>query len=210
MKKIPTLFKKQYDKNGRYMGVIPKYNIPIDPKQRIVAVTVKYDGTACAIIDGKLYKRYDVKPGRKKPEDAIFCEGYIADRPHNPSWIPCKRNHIEDKYYWAAYNRGYSYQDEDLSFAHDLCDGTYELIGKHIQNNPYNLQSEILVRHGADIVGIMPLWGDPTEAYNYFKDILDIAWIEGLVLWTTDEYFNLSKPIAKIRKKDFGFKWGRK
>ena len=91
-----------------------------------------------------------------------------------------------------------------------MCDGTYELIGKHIQNNPYNLQSEVLVRHGADIVSIMPLWGDPTEAYNYFKDILDIAWIEGLVLWTTDEYFNPSKPIAKIRKKDFGFKWGRK
>lgn len=209
MKKIPTLFKKQYDKNGRYMGVIPKYNIPIDPKQQI-AITVKYDGTACAIIDGKLYKRYDVKPGRKKPESAIFCEGYIPDRPHNTSWIPCDRNHIEDKYYWEAYDRGYSYQDEDLYVAHDLCDGTYELIGKHIQNNPYGLQSEILVRHGADINGIMPFAEDPVEMYEYFKNILDIAWIEGFVFWTVDKEFNLIEPIAKIRKKDFGFKWGRK
>lgn len=209
MEKIPTLFKKQYDKNGRYVGVIPKYNIPIDPKQEI-AITVKYDGTACAIIDGKLYKRYDVKTGRKKTEDAIFCEGYIADRPHNPSWIPCKRNHIEDKYYWAAYNRGYSYQDDGLSVAHDLCDGTYELIGKHIQNNPYNLQCEILIRHGADIADVMTLGENPIEAYNYFRDLLDIAWVEGFVLWTMDRCLNPSKPIAKIRKKDFGFKWGRK
>lgn len=209
MKKIPTLFKKQYDKNGRYMGVIPKYNIPIDPKQQI-AITVKYDGTACAIIDGKLYKRYDVKPGRKKPENAIFCEGYIPDRPHNPSWIPCKRNHIEDKYYWVAYDRRYSYQDDNLYTPHNLCDGTYELIGKHIQNNPYGLQSEILVRHGADINGTMPFAEDPVEMYEYFKNILDIAWIEGFVFWTVDKEFNLIEPIAKIRKKDFGFKWGRK
>lgn len=66
------------------------------------------------------------------------------------------------------------------------------------------------MKHGVDIADVMTLGENPTEAYNYFRDVLDIAWVEGFVLWTMDRCLNPSKPIAKIRKKDFGFKWGRK
>ena len=35
--------------------------------------TRKYDGTACAVINGELYKRYDAKQGKEPPPGAIPC-----------------------------------------------------------------------------------------------------------------------------------------
>lgn len=65
MKKISTLFKKNTEDFGRVINdinpenqwVFDGYGIP----------TRKFDGTAMAIIDGNLYKRYDVKPNKKLP-----------------------------------------------------------------------------------------------------------------------------------------------
>ena len=208
MREIPTLFKKKIDKNNNYLGVMPRYNININPEQHL-AVTIKYDGLPCAIINGRIYKRYDINSECKRPNGIIFCDGYIPTRKHNFSWVPCCRDYIEDKYYWNGYDRGFTYQNDDLVSEHKLCDGTYELIGKNIKNNPYDLQINVLIRHGADIIEIITLANEPLKVYNYFRDMLDIAWIEGVVLWTIDDNSNIIKPIATICKKDFRFKWGK-
>lgn len=67
MIKIKTLFLKDPTNLSRIVDVI-------DPSNEWVLThgiaTRKYDGTACAIIDGELYKRYDVKKGRMVPSHA--------------------------------------------------------------------------------------------------------------------------------------------
>ena len=61
MKKISTLFKKDINNLGRVINEInPENNWVFDGK---AIATQKFDGSACAVINGKLYKRYDAKKG---------------------------------------------------------------------------------------------------------------------------------------------------
>lgn len=218
MQKIPTLFKKKYNDNGKYLGVIPEWNVELDPN-KLYAATVKWDGTACAIIDGELYKRYDVKPGKKIPDSAIMCQPYDKDAKHNPCWVKCDRNNPSDKWHWAAFDKGKAYDKPVSSKTYPLNDGTYELIGKHIQNNPYHIDDEILIPHGNFIItSLNPLIIDVKQTYTEFAIILGtFAEIEGVVIWSTHnncliptinlDDLTLDKPIAKLRRKDFGYKW---
>lgn len=73
MKKIPTLFEREY-KDHKVVKVLPK----VHPGMEWVLegegiATVKYDGSCCAVIDGKFYKRYDCKKGKVPPEGFIPC-----------------------------------------------------------------------------------------------------------------------------------------
>ena len=67
MKKIPTLFERVYE-NHKVVGILPKVT---EGMEWVLAgegiATVKWDGSCCAIIDGKLYKRYDAKKGKRPP-----------------------------------------------------------------------------------------------------------------------------------------------
>lgn len=219
MQKIPTLFKKKFDENNKYLGVIPEWNVELDPN-KLYAVTVKWDGTACAIIDGELYKRYDVKPGRKIPDGAIMCQPYDENAKHNPCWVKCDRNNPSDKWHWVAFDKGTAYDAPISRKYYPFTDGTYELIGKHIQNNPYHIDDEILITHGKYIVSVYRFMEDsPKSEFCRFKSwMADYFSHEGFVLWSTsnDVWNNrrihlselmLDKPVAKLRRKDFGYKW---
>lgn len=60
MRKMSTLFVKDPNDLGRVIDQInPENQWVFDDKG--VTATRKFDGTSCAIIDGKLYKRYDAK-----------------------------------------------------------------------------------------------------------------------------------------------------
>lgn len=218
MRKIPTLLKKKFDENNRYLGVIPEWNVELDPN-KLYAVTVKWDGTACAIIDGELYKRYDVKPGKKIPDGAIMCQPYDKDAKHNPCWVKCDRDNPSDKWHWVAFDKGTAYDAPISGRYYPLTDRTYELVGKHIQNNPYHIDDEILIPHGNMIISSF----DPTEfnAKELYKEFMMslgvISMIEGVVVWSTYDSHStstinlsdlkLDKPVAKLRRKDFGYKW---
>lgn len=218
MQKIPTLFKKKYNDNGKYLGVIPEWNVELDPN-KLYAITVKWDGTACAIIDGELYKRYDVKPGKKIPDGAIMCQSYDKDAKHNPCWVKCDRNNPSDKWHWRAFDKGEAHNKPTSSKTYPFSDGTYELVGKHIQNNPYHIDDEILIPHGNFIItSLNPLLIEVKQTYTDFAIILGtFAELEGVVIWSTHnncliptmnlDDLTLDKPIAKLRRKDFGYKW---
>lgn len=90
-----------------------------------VKATRKYDGTACAIIDGLLYKRYDVKKGKAVPKFAIPCQEPDHITGHWPHWVLCQRDNPADKYHF-----------EGLDNLDRKEDGTYELCGPKIQGNP--------------------------------------------------------------------------
>ena len=189
MKKIPTLFKRIYDDDGNIVNVLPEVTngleFVFDPK-RLVVATVKWDGACCAIIDGVFCKRYDCKPGRTMPSNFIPCDD--SQEGHYYGWIPVNVNLPENKWFMAAMKKY-------IKNFPTIPNGTYEAVGKHFQGNPYGLDGDILVPHGTDVIYGL------NRSFEGIKEYLRITNIEGIVFWEDD------KPVAKIKKKDFGFKW---
>ena len=188
MKKIPTLFKREFCGN-KVVGITSEVT---EGMEWVLAgegdATVKYDGSCCAIINGEFYKRYDAKKGRKAPEGAVPCCEADPITGHHPHWMKVDENNPSDKWFVEAY------KDSALP----LTDGTYEAIGTHFQGNPHKLDGDILIRHGVVAV----------EVERTFRDIMDFLqhnYIEGIVFWKDGE------PKCKIKRTDFGFEWnGRK
>lgn len=91
MQKITTPFKKDPKDLGLVINEInPENEWVFNP--HISKPTRKYDGTACAIIDGQLYKRYDAKKGKTPPPFAIPCQEPDAITGHWPHWILCNHD----------------------------------------------------------------------------------------------------------------------
>jgi len=183
MKKITTLFKK----NPENLGLVIN---EVNPENAWAAngegfPTRKYDGTACAIIHGELYKRYDVKRGKEVPEGAIPCQEPDEITGHWPHWIKCDRNNPADKWHFEAFDNQYFHGE-----------GTYELCGPKIQGNPEKIQFHELVRHGCTIVELKE------RTFEYIKEYLSDSRndIEGIV------FHHLDGRMCKIRKSDFGVK----
>lgn len=186
MVKIPTLFVREFSDHK-----VTKVTDEVTPGLEWVleglgTPTEKIDGSCCAIMDGRLYKRYDAKKGKTPPPDAIPCQPEPDPvTGHWPHWMMVDNRKAEDKWYWAA-----------------LCntpwiegDGTYEAVGPHFQGNPYGLDEDCLERHGRiKIDGLDPSF-EGIKSYLRFHDI------EGIVWWRD------GKPMCKIKRSDFGFKW---
>ena len=187
MKKITTLFKKNPENLGLVINEINPCNQWVFDGDGIP--TRKYDGTACAIIKGEIYKRYDVKKNRSVPEGAIPCQEPDLITGHHPHWLKCSNDKNEDKYFFEGF--------DSLADISQVEDGTYELIGEKIQGNPEKIQGHHLVKHGAKkIIGLTyPLTFDNLRQY------LESVDIEGIV------FHHISDGrMCKIRKSDFGIK----
>lgn len=187
MKKIPTLFKREFEDHN-VVKCLPE----ITPGMEWVLdsqgiATIKYDGSCCAVINGKFYRRYDAKHGKPVPENAIKCQE-VADpiTGHLPCWIPCDRSNPTDKWFWQAF--------DNYSKNNEITDGTYEAIGLHFNANPYDLEEDKLIRHSKDIVEV-------ERSFNGIKEFLEINYIEGIVFWKDGE------PRCKIKRSDFGYDW---
>ncbi len=183
MKKISTLFKKDTDDLGRVINEVnPENQWVIDGDG---VATRKFDGTACAIINGELYKRYDVKKGKTVPDGAIPCQEPDEITGHWPHWVKCDRSNPENKYHFEAF---------DVMVLPD--DGTYELCGEKINGNKENIKGHELIRHGNHgLLGlIFPYTFENIEQY------LSSVNIEGIVFHHPDG------RMCKIRKSDFGLK----
>ena len=189
MKKIPTLFEREFDGNRivRVLPIVkPGLEWVLDGKGH---PTEKIDGACCAIIDGRLYKRYDAKQGKKAPKGAIPCQD--APDPvtgHFPHWVLVSSENPADKWFCAArYNSPWANKD-----------GTYEVVGPHFQGNPYRLDEDFLERHGR--IRILDL----ECTFDGIKEYLRTHNIEGIVWWFGGE------PRCKIKRSDFGYKWPMK
>lgn len=185
MKKISTLFKKDPTDLGRVINEINPDNEWVFNSG--VEASRKYDGTACAIINGELYKRYDVKHGKTVPEGAIPCQEADEITGHWPHWLKCDRNDNSNRWHFDAF--------DNVEF--DKSDGTYELIGPKIQNNREQCDYHILVKHGSTNISI----DKDNLSFDQIKTYLHQTDIEGIVF-----YEPLSGKMCKIRKSDFGIK----
>lgn len=184
MKKLSTLYKKDPNDLGRVINQIDPQNEWVF-KDKGVKATRKWDGAACAIINGHLYKRYDAKKGKTPPEFAIPCQDPDPITGHWPHWVLCDHLKPEDKYFIRAWiNSGYTE------------DGTYEFVGPKSQGNPEKLTENTLVRHGADDLDLtLGIYG-----YEDFKQYLLTVDIEGIVFHHPDG------RMCKLRKSDYGIK----
>lgn len=190
MKKIPTLFERVYE-NHKVVGILPNVTegceFVLEGKGD---ATIKWDGSCCAVINGKFYKRYDAKRGKKPPLGAIPCQPEPDPiTGHFPCWVQVNPLDSADKWFVEAY--------EQYMRGHDMHidDGTYEAVGVHFQGNPYEQGIDTLIMHGTDIVEV-------PRTFEGIKQWLSDNYVEGLVFWYEGE------PRCKIKRSDFGFKWG--
>ena len=187
MKKIPTLFEREFS-NHRVVKVMET----VTPGMEWVLdgegdATIKVDGSCVAFVDGRFYKRFDAKPGRKVRREAIPCCEPDPVTGHWPHWVPVDWSDPGDRWFVGALNNT---PKEMLTYE----GGTYEAIGPHFNGNPYKLDMDILYRHGCCKVEV-------ERTYEGIRSYLESHSVEGLVFWKDGE------PKCKIKRTDFGFKW---
>lgn len=190
MKKIPTLYKREFDTNGNKVSISNEFTNEICKEAFLYGIpTIKFDGSCCAVIDGKFYRRYDAKKGKPIPIGAIKCQEKADEiTGHLPCWVRVREDNPSDKWIIEAL-------DNALKIEGGLLDGTYEAVGKHFNGNPYNLFYDTLIKHGESKIL------DLERTFEGVKDYLEKHEIEGIVFWLNNE------PICKIKRSDFGFKW---
>lgn len=189
MRKIPTLFVRRFE--GHQVTYIePTVTSGMEwVLEGEGTATEKIDGSCCAVIGGRFFRRYDAKKGKTPPANAIPCCEPDPVTGHWPHWVPVDFAGKEDVWYIAAYRN---------SNGETLSDGTYEAIGPHFQNDPYGIKEDVLERHG---IRKLP---DVPRTFEGIRKYLEKHYIEGIVFWKDGE------PKCKIKRKDFGFPWNRK
>ena len=174
MKKIPTIFQRETEGQPRRVIDGPSC---VDLNGAVA--TRKWDGTCCLVRDGKLYKRYQVKPGKKAPDNFEFVDS-DANTGKQFGWVPVGDG-PEDKWHREA--------------KMPTRPGTYELLGPKVQGNSEQIGSHGFVIHGGEVFGPVP------TSYEGLEEFFIGTLIEGIVWWKD------GKPIGKIKRKDFGLKW---
>ena len=201
MKKIPTLFERQYE-NHKVVGITDKVTPGCECILEGAGVaTIKWDGSACAIIGEVLYKRYDAKKGKPIPENAIKCQEEADPvTGHLPCWVPIDANNPADKWFIKAFENTFAPHliTKGDGVIIEAPSATYEAIGPHFQGNPYGLEHDSVVRHGSDIITFEPR---NLRSFDGLREYLKFKEVEGIVFWVN------GKPLCKIKRSDFGFEW---
>lgn len=197
MIKISTLYKKDPNDLSSVINEINPENDWVVNGDGIP--TRKFDGTAVAIIDGELHKRYDVKikSGKKVPLNAIPCQEPDETTGHWPHWVKCERNNPADKWHFEAFDKMLEKTIITAEFSLKHYDGTYELCGEKVQGNPEHIVGHALIRHGIEVLPLSDFSFDGLRKYLSNPE-LDI---EGIVF-----HHRTDGRMSKIRKCDFGVK----
>lgn len=196
MKKIPCLFARDFSDRRR-----PVLLREVTPGcEWVVAgegvATRKRDGSACAVIGGKLFKRYDVRKGKPVPLGAIPCDEPDPVTGHWPHWIEVGPE-PESKWHRETWTGLRASDGSRFRPAATLTDGTYELCGPKINGNAERLEEHVFIRHGSEVEAVtLRLW----DALKYFLASFEG---EGLVFHHPDG------RMCKIRRDDYGFTWPR-
>ncbi len=195
MKKIISLFQRNYETDHLVRNEIV-------PGAEWVAAgegvcTVKYDGSCCLVRDGKLYKRYEIKAGKKAPANFEAANEVDEVTGKQQGWLPVGEG-PDDRWHreafaamlkWAGFDKGHQEQDTWL-------DGTYELCGPKVNGNPEGYPTHVLVPHGYGNLFAFPRTYDEIKAA-----FADPDWrFEGVVWHHPDG------RMVKIKVRDFGLK----
>ncbi len=200
MKKMSTLYKMLFDylpnNKGRiFKGLSQEINqenswVFTDKSTRAYR---KLDGTACAIINGKMYAIYMVKTDKNKqrqvPKNGIPAQELPdANTKLHPYWVPTEG---DAKYKW--HNHAYNL---DGAWNHD---GTYELVGKKINANKEGLDEDAILWNHNDENLLIELPDEIT--FESLRELIASKPWEGIV------FKNDSGQLCKLRRCDFGLKY---
>ena len=204
MKKIPSLFKRNYDGDWLvYDEVVPGSEWVTRGEG---VATVKWDGTACMVRDGKLYKRYDrklTKAAAKRKKRGYSGPWSMDDfKPAPPGWEACEPEPDYHTGHWPGWSPvgdgpDDKYHREAWENYDHLAVGTYELVGPKIRGNPYDMVQHALWKHGrAEVIAPRDFEG----LRRFFARNV----MEGIVWHHPDG------RMVKIKRRDFGYPWPAK
>lgn len=193
MKKIPSLFKRDYEGTRLvYDEVVPGCEWVLDGEGM---ATVKLDGTSCLIRDGHLYRRYELKPGKQEPDGFIPAQDPDPITGKQPGWVPVQTESKADRWHIEALGR-----------MPLVVDGTYELVGPKVQGNPHGCDFHFLERHGRDFLFQDVKRTKRERTFESVRQMLeDVTEFEGVVFWRDINDPDCDK--CKIKRRDFGLAW---
>lgn len=202
MKKIPTLFVRDFDNNpGRVLNEVnPSCQWVIDGEG---IATRKLDGMGCAVIDGRAVKRREIKANKPVPDDFIQAD-YDVTTEKKIGWVPIKFIPDDQWFIDGLKNAAALYlrnnRDKPPHAFPGIPDGFYELVGPKSQGGAEkDFSQNIWIWHGQwnlRVAGIDP----PPREFDALRTWMDGRDIEGVVWHHPDG------RMAKIKQKDFGLK----
>lgn len=184
MKKIVSLFQRNYDGDRLVRDEVVPGAEWVSAGEGVA--TRKWDGTCCLIRDGKLFKRYEVKPGGTPPANFEPADDADEVTGKQQGWVPVGDG-PDDKWHREAW---------DMAQSYGVADGTYELCGPKIQGNPEQCGSHTLLVHGKHYLADAPRTWAGVREYLRTHDIEGVVW------------HHPDGRMAKIKAKDFGIKRG--
>lgn len=153
--------------------------------------TVKRDGTGVLVTaDGEILVRRSVKKGKRVPEGFRLAE------------VDAFTGHMFGVEPFAQSSFKTVLEEALLNTDGPLEPGTFELCGPKVNGNPEGFDKHILIRHGSEILPVIPDMRNvnPDEAFGLLKELfaeLKNQGIEGVVWWGADD------KRVKLRVKDF-------
>lgn len=193
MKKIQSLFCRNYDGDRLVRNEV------VPGSEWVIAgegiATKKFDGTCCMIRGGRLFKRYEVKPGCSAPVGFEPANEIDEVTGKQQGWLPVGHG-PEDKWHREAWEflslRDIEGALRPKAVPTYFADATYELIGPKIQGNPEQVGHHQLVKHGEHLLRDAPRTFDAIKEYLAGEDIEGIVW------------HHPDGRMVKIKAKDFG------
>lgn len=177
MKKIPTIFKRDEAQPSRVENLWLASCWWVREGEGIA--TRKWDGTAVLIRNGIYYKRRELRPGDSAPS-GFESLGTDEVTGKTVGWVPVGEG-PEDRWHREACSPN--------------VDGTYELVGPKVNGNKDAVLVHTLVQHGGFV------YPDVPREFHLLNQWLHDHPIEGIVWHHPDG------RMAKIKRRDFGWKW---
>lgn len=186
MKKIPTLFVRDWDGNPKHV------TREVNPECEWVIAgegtpTAKWDGT-CVMLDedGRWWARREVKPGKRTPSDFVSLST-DEETGKTIGWEPVE---------WSSFARWHA---EAIAVSgHEFAPGTYELLGPKVNGNPDQFAGHVLMRHGWAPLRIREDVATAPRDYDALAAWLHARQYEGVVWHHPD-----GQRFAKIKRRDF-------
>jgi hypothetical protein len=176
MRKIPTLFQMTTVTPG-CEWVLEGEGVP----------TVKWDGTACLYLEGRLYKRHTIQA-----HDTDYPTDWLPAQPmpdpntlRHPGWMPVTDG-PGDKWHRTGLRRAGRMREGQ----------TYELCGPKINGNRHQFDRIMLIEHG-----LRKLDADPRTYAEILEWLTQDKLYEGIVWHHPDG------RMAKVKKRDFHIHW---
>lgn len=157
--------------------------------------TVKVDGSACAVVDGVLYRRHkhDAKKG-DPPEGWIHWTLDTGQRSGH-GWLRCVPGDPSCRYHWEAW-------ENSCEGNPTVPDGlvTCEMVGPKSNGNPHRLDRHELWQHGEPIED-PPVLHEGAGNAGLLREWLEAHPVEGIV------WHHHDGRMVKIKRRDFGIPW---